>query len=207
MISAENVKNFLLSNILKPVEVKSGLTILSIVAFEYKKIRGLKPYNEFGTFVPVNYRRNDGSMDDPGAYCLYLPVTSEKARWEGVNMYGFPKFVADIEFSHRGHSSTDIVQHDGKNIVELSVRKRKAKIVASRLFCYTYKNGSILKTLIEMEGYVGIGHEAGEVNLKLGDHMVSDEIRKLDLSSEAIDYGYIPKMYSLLHKPGEFLKA
>ncbi|MCX6654267.1 MAG: acetoacetate decarboxylase family protein, partial [Candidatus Bathyarchaeota archaeon] len=172
-----------------------------------RAIGGLKPYNEFGTFIPVNYRRMDGTLGDPGVYCLHLPVTTERARWGGVAIYGFPKIVADIEFIHNKDATSCSVWHNGMTIVELTVKKAEPKMVTSRSFCYTYKEGKILKTLVETEGLVGTSQSKGGAKIELGTHMISDELRKLNLGEEAVQYQYIPQMYSLLHKPSERLPA
>ena len=112
LIARAKATDMLLSKRLEPIEISPGVGLLSIIAFEYKAIQGLKPYNEFGTFIPVNYRRGDGTLSDPGVYCLHLPVTTEMARWGGVAVYGFPKIAADIEFTHDENARAQLVLDD-----------------------------------------------------------------------------------------------
>ena len=206
-ISLSKARSVLPSKKLEPIEVKPGVGILNIAAFEYKAIGGMKPYNEFGTFIPVNYRREDGALNDPGVYCLHLPVTTEQARWGGVAIYGFPKIVADIEFIHNKDVVSCSVWHDGKTIADLSVRKLEPKTVTGKSFCYTYKDGNILKTLVETEGLVGTSQSIDGARLELGTHKIADELRNLNLGEEAVQYQYVPQMYSLLHTPSERLPA
>jgi hypothetical protein len=206
-VSLPQAKMLLPSRRLEPIEVKPGVGILSITAFEYKAIHGLKPYNEFGTFLPVNYRRVDGTLGEPGVYCLHLPVTTERARWGGVAIYGFPKFVAEIEFTHEKDATSCNVWHDGKTVAELVVEKVEPKRALNRLICYTYKEGFVLKTLVEAEGLVGTSKSVGGAKITLGTHKIADELRKLGVREEAVEYQYIPQMYSLLHTPSEHLIA
>ncbi len=206
-VSLSKAKTMLPSKRLEPIEVKPGLGMLSIIAFEYRAIEGLKPYNEFGTFIPVNYRKEDGSLGDAGSYCLHLRVTTERARYGGVAIYGFPKFVADIEFVYGKDATTCVVWHDGKTIAELSVKNVEPKRVTRRSISYTYKDGSVLKTSVDAEGLVGTSQVKDGAKFKLGTHRIADELRGLNLGPEAVEYQYIPQMYSLLHKPSERLPA
>ena len=204
-VSLSKAKAMLPSKRLEPLEVKPGLGMLSIIAFEYKAISGLKPYNEFGTFIPVNYRKEDGSLGETGSYCLHLPVTTERARYGGVAIYGFPKIVTDIEFVHEKDATNCVVWHDGKTIAELSVRNLEPKRATRRSISYTFKDGSLLKTPVDAEGLVGASQGEDGAKLKLGTHRIADELRGLNLGAEAVEYQYIPQMYSLLHKPSERL--
>ena len=206
-ISSEKARKMLLSKRLEPIEAKPGVAILSIIAYEYHNIQGLKPYNEFGTFLPVNYRGEDGSLGGPGVYCLHLPVTTEMARWGGVAIYGFPKIVAEIDWEHEKNSSSCAVWHDGKNVAKLTVNKLETKIATQKSICYTYKDGSILKSLVETEGHVGFSRKAGGAKLELGDHKIAEDLKQLEISHEAFEYQYIPKMYMLLHQPSEHLAS
>lgn len=206
-VSLSRARSVLPSKKLEPIEVIPGAGMLSIVAFEYKSIEGLKPYNEFGSFVPVNYRKGDGTLSDPGVYCMHLPVTTERARWGGVAIYGFPKIVADIEFVHKKNATSCSVWHDGKTIADLSVKKLETETILGKSYCYTYRDGKILKTLVETEGLVGTSQTMGGAKLELGTHKIADELRNLNLGEEAVHYQYVPQMYSLLHKPSERLPA
>jgi hypothetical protein len=206
-ISSEKARQVLPSKRLEPIEIKPGVAILALEAYEYHKIYKLIPYNEFGAFIPVNYRRDDGTLSEPGTYCYHLPVTTEMARWAGVEVYGFPKIIADIEFQYRGKSTSCVVWQDGETIAKLTVKKIETKMRAGKSICYTYKDGNILKTLVESEGLVGVGHEVDGAKLELGKHRISDDLRALKIGPEPIEYGYVQKKYMLLHKPSEKLKA
>ncbi len=57
------------------------------------------------------------------AYVWQLPVTTERARRGGVDMFGSPKFIADISFS-RGQGCAGLhACEGGKNILVLKGQK------------------------------------------------------------------------------------
>lgn len=118
-----------------------------------------------------------------------------------------PQIVAEIDFVHKNDSSTCIVWHDGKTIAELTVSKVEPKAQVGRELCYTFKDGETLKTLVETEGLVGVGNHKGGVTSRLGDHKFGEDLRRLDRGRDALQYSYVPQMYSLLHKPSEHLRA
>ena len=59
------------------------------------------------------------------AYVWQLPVTTERARIGGVEMYGYPKFLADIVFVDEGNMLACTLSEGGKDILTLKGRKLK----------------------------------------------------------------------------------
>ena len=57
------------------------------------------------------------------AYVWQLPVTTERARRGGVDMYGYPKFLADISFSREKDALACTLSEGGKNILVLKGQK------------------------------------------------------------------------------------
>ena len=92
----QGVKAILAKRHLNPKEIVPGETRLQIVACQMRSVQVSGPYNEVSIQVPVNSL--DESPDDKFAH-LYLPVNTEAARWPGVDIYGFPKFIARIDFT------------------------------------------------------------------------------------------------------------
>ncbi len=70
-------------------------------------------------------------------------------------------------------SSTRIVWHDGKTIAEFTVSRVDPESHVGRDLLYTFKDGEILKTLIETKELVGVDNKKGGATLKLGDHIFS----------------------------------
>lgn len=62
-----------------------------------------------------------------GPYVHRLPVITEEARWGGVEGYGFPEIVADINFADLGEVCRCTVRADGRDVIELEVKKSATK--------------------------------------------------------------------------------
>ena len=82
-----------------PREFASGETRLRIVSLEYRDVQIAGPYNEISIEFSI-----DPLDDSPGdkIAILFLPVTTEAARWPGVDIMGMPKFAADIDIKKEG---------------------------------------------------------------------------------------------------------
>ncbi len=197
----QNVRKLIPSDKLKPVETKPGKTVVVLIAFEYKHLDNIAPYNEFGVFVPVLYKKSDEDQGMLGSYCLHLPVTTERARYGGVAIYGYPKFVADITFEDLGDRVRCRVWADGKYIITLDVKKVETATKTSETYSFTVKDGKILRTLVQTYGLVGTSSIRGGASYILGDHPISTELRSLKIGKTALQYSYMPKLQSLLHKP------
>src|ERR1035441_3540784 len=120
------VRKLLPSSRLKPVLFVPGTAILSMVAMEYRQIIGLAPYNEFGIMVPVLYEPKVSIPGFPllfphwfkkaGLYVHHLPVTTQAAYELGIEVWGYPKIVAEIVFEDIGQARRCRLRAEGKDI-------------------------------------------------------------------------------------------
>jgi len=91
---------------LKPVSLGRGKTVYDIACFEYLDT-SIGPYNEVGLGVlclydpvinipilPVLFPKRFTAV----LYIHHLPVTTKTANDAGNEIWGYPKFQADIEF-------------------------------------------------------------------------------------------------------------
>jgi len=94
---------------LEPVTIAPGIGIVSLAAFEYRKLVSLEAYNEMGVMFPVRLRPTLSLPSVPlfrpewfadlGFYIWQLPVNKDDAREAGVRLWGFPKSLAEITFA------------------------------------------------------------------------------------------------------------
>lgn len=195
------IKEILPSKKLQPVEIKQNASIVMFIAYEYRKMEGIAPYNEFGIAIPTTYKANNL----PGSYVTHLPVTTEQARWGGVEIYGFPKFIADITFEDKPKICGSQVNLDNQKIVSLEVNKKDTRLESNEFYTYTVLGDKIVRTLVQYQGYVSTGTDKNGAKVELGTHPKSKEIISLGFEETPIQYTYSPMMQSLLHKPGEHL--
>ena len=210
--STASVKKYLPDPKMHPAEMTPGRCLVAFTAFEYRKT-DIDPYNEFSISVILSY----GKRPVPGlsilsqmmkrnfhAYVWHLPVTTEIARYGGVELYGFPKFIGNIAIKM------------GKDMVECVLSEKKSHILTltgpalktcpgkiTRYKTYPVRNGITLCGNV----YV-LHHEYAEtrntkgVSLSFGrDHPIAAELRGIGLSAKAVLFQYSPVNEAILFGP------
>lgn len=100
----------LLPDGLRAIRVPGRNAAIAFLSVEYHRIGdgAIEPYDEFAVVLPAAH----GSpapvpslaalSRGPSGYIWYLPVTTEPAEALGVDVWGFPKTVADITHEDDG---------------------------------------------------------------------------------------------------------
>jgi hypothetical protein len=213
------VRRLLPSGKLKPILLAPGITMVSLSGFEYRK-SDLNPYNEFAVAIPVQYEPLVNIPGLPlllhpalspqwyrkfGMYVHHLPVTTQLALDSGVEIYGYPKIIAEISFEETGGMRRCRLRAEGKEIVVLEVKKSATKARSMSFYSYTVKNGQLLRTLIQTQGQYCITRFPGGASYTLGDHPISEELKALGMGKTAVGRFYAPQLQSLLHPASERL--
>jgi hypothetical protein len=218
--SAEKVQGLLPTKKLKPVLLVPGIAMVALAAFEYRKIADVEPYNEFTVAVPVQYEPVVNVPGLPllfhpllspkwyrkiGMYVHHLPVTTPAARDFGVEIWGYPKFIAEIGFEETGEVRRCRLRAEGKDVVTLEIRKSAAAARSVSFYSYTIKNGQLLRTLIQTQGQYSIPRLPGGASWTLGDHPIAAGLKALGMGKTAAGRFYAPQLQSLLHQASERL--
>lgn len=217
---AARVRRLLPSNKLKPLLITPGTAMISIGAMEYRRIADLAPYNEFAIGVPVQY---DPAVNLPGLslffdplfspqrfkkfgiYIHRLPVTTQVAYELGVEIYGFPKTVEEIVFEDGDQIRHCQLSTEGRNTVTLKVKKMPTRFRPVSWHTYTVKDGQLLRTLVQTQGFYGISRSFGGASYVLGSGPIADELAALGMGKTALGCLYAPQIQSLLHPACERL--
>ena len=209
------VRKLLPTSKLKPAQLLPGTAILSMVAMEYRQIADVAPYNEFGIMVPALYEPTVNIPGLPllfphwfrrfGLYVHHLPVTTQVAYDFGVEIWGYPKIVAEISFEDVGQVRRCRLRAGGKDIVTLEVKKLATRTKSMNYYSYTVKDGQLLRTLIQTQGEYGIARFRGGASYTLGDHAIAEELRALGIAKTAVECLYARQVQSMLHPAGERL--
>ncbi len=217
---AAKVQRLLPSNKLKPVLLMPGTAMVALTAMEYRQIADVSPYNEFSISVPVQCEPTINVPGLPllfnpllspqwykkfGVYIHHLPVTTKEAYDLGVEIWGYPKFVAEVSFEDIDQIRRCRLRAEGKDIVTLEVKKLATKARPMSLYSYTVKNGQLLKTLIQTQGQYGITKFPGGASYTLGDHPIAEELKALRMGKMAVGRFYAPQVQSMLHPASERL--
>lgn len=192
-----------------PIELMPGRALIAFTAFEYRKT-DIDPYNEFAISFPITYARKPIPFVTAGlqmarrcisAYVWQLPVTTEIARQGGVDMYGYPKFIADIEFQKDSDALTCDLSEKGQKILSLkgSVLPTKPQKV-SRYITYSVIDEIVLQTnvFINPVQYAQTTSRRS-ARIELGTaHAICTTLKELELSPHPVAYQYSPLNQAIL---------
>jgi hypothetical protein len=209
--STDKVKRLLPLPDMHPVEAMSGRALVAFTAFEYRKT-DIDPYNEFSISFPITFRKKAipgitvlGMMARRyfTAYVWQLPVTTERARKGGVEMYGYPKFLADISFSRENDALTCTLSEGGKNILVLKGQKLKTSPEkVNRFKTFSVKDGVPLAANVYMNPIeFGKSMSGKAAQLTLGNHDIAKKLQEINLSPKPLFFQYMPVMEAILYGP------
>jgi hypothetical protein len=173
---------------LVPASPLPGRALCSLAFVDY--IDGdLDPYHEVAVAILV---REPGSARrrPAGAFIHQLPVDQSFTCEAGRTMWGFPKFLADIDIDvgARGAASVRLT-HDGDHV--LSLRIGAAPPLPSRgtaLDAFSYRDGVLRRTRWSLHGSGSRGRPGG-CRVELGDHPIAKELRGLGFPRHALMSG------------------
>jgi len=209
------VRELLPDDCLVPVEIVPGLAVVTLAAFEYRRMATLAPYNEFAVMVPVRYEPDwnipflpllDPDHYDVGFWVHHLPVTTQEACDVGIGVWGFPKVVAEIGFRDVGWVRHCDVWEDGEHVLTLSSAMGETRREARRFYAYSVLEGELVKTLVDTRGEYYAWNVPGRASFELGTHRVADELRDLEVQNFAIAGLFAFTTRSRLH-PGTAVAA
>jgi hypothetical protein len=161
-------------------ELAPGKTQVCIVIVDYKD-NDLGDYNEMGV---VFFVRPKGQPDaEVGSYIHRLPVNQSFTQQAGLEIWGFPKTVEEIDFTTTETSATCTLRIDGKQVVSLTVpRGGDGETPETPALGYTMMEGVPHRLEFSRGGKQELTQPGGEgVSLTLGDHVIAKELRSLGL--------------------------
>lgn len=193
----------------RPIELFPGRCLVAINCFEYHDT-DLGPYNE----VVVAFMMTHERLQLPGltallqlvrrrttAYVWQLPVTTAVARDGGLEIYGYPKFLADVRFSSTSERVSCAVSEGDRPIFTLDgpvLPTRPQRPL--RFVTYSMKNDVALVANIVLNPLaMCLKPWRRDVRLTLDDgHPIAQDLRALDMGSRPVLYLYSPKNESVL---------
>lgn len=120
-----------------------------------------------------------------GAFIHQLPVNQEFTLEAGRGIWGFPKFLADIDIDQAGPIARCELRHDGEFVLALSIRRGvRMPARGSSVDAYSHADGVLRRTAWSMQPG-GVRGRPGGAELTLGDHPIAKELRSLGLPRRA----------------------
>lgn len=164
----------------EPDEVAPGKTQLCIVIVDYRD-NDLGDYDEMGI---VFFVRPKGLPEaEVGAYIHHLPVNQGFTQQAGLEIWGFPKTVEEIDFTTRDDSASCTVRMGGQHVMTLKLpRGGDGETPDTPAVGYTLLEGVPHRIEFSRGGRQESTRPGGEgVSLELGDHAIAAELRSLGL--------------------------
>lgn len=207
--SSNKVKGLLPHPDMRSIELYPGRCLVAFTAFEYRKT-DIGPYNEFSIAFPITFRKRQ----IPGltaflqttrryisAYIWQLPVTTEIARAGGVELYGYPKFLADITFEKEKEWMACTLEEKGEKILSLKgniLPTVRGKI--SRVATYSVLDDIPLVANVVVDPIEFAQSRNRKVaNLEIGTgNTICEALGKIDLSQTPIMYQFCPLTQAIL---------
>jgi hypothetical protein len=138
-----------------------------------------------------------------GAFIHQLPVNQAFTLEAGRSIWGFPKFLADIDLDVTGSVARCSLHHDGDFVLSLSIRRGVTMPArGSSVDAYSRADGVLRRTAWSMEPSGVRGRPGGAV-LWLGDHPMAKELRALDLPRRAAFSSTIDHVHMQFQAPDE----
>jgi len=207
--STNKIKELLPHRAMNPIELYPGRCLAAFTAFEYRKT-DIDPYNEFSISFLITFNK----PQVPGitsaiqmirrcfsAYVWQLPVTTEIARVGGVELYGYPKFIADIEFSKSEDWITCDLSENGKKILTLKGRTlptTRGKI--TRFKTYSIKDDiPLVANVVQNPLQFAQSSRKQDAVIDIGtDHPIAEKLRGIELSPSPLMFQYSPVNEAIL---------
>lgn len=189
---------------LHPIEWNPGRCLVAFTAYEYRKIED-RPYNEVSISFPVSYLKRPIPLYSAiklftspvtTVYVWQLPVTTEFARAGGVDLFNYPKFIADIKFIKEKTSFTCILSASGSEILRMVGRvipTHKSQI--QRYVSFTFHDGILLSanTLVNPIECAS-SRRREDVVVEIGNqHPICKALKKIELSRYPFSYQFSPR--------------
>jgi hypothetical protein len=176
-----------------PVRIRPGRAALALTFFEYRDTT-IGPYNELsvallvspGRGSPLGLLRLLAGDRALGAHVLHLPVTTNVARAGGVELYGYPKFVAEIPIEVSGGKLHAELVHEGRRVLALDAPLPSGRgVPMPDLVTYSLLDGYLMRTRVRTH-CSAIPSRGRGVRLELSDldHPVARTLRGFGLPAE-----------------------
>jgi len=173
------------------VEIAPAKALFSLACIDYRD-NDLGDYNEVSFAFFVRERRAPRGIPYLGTvldflrsrvstYIVWLPVDQAFTREAGEKMWGFPKTLESIDFSHDGPRAVCTLRSQGKLVLTYSApRSGKRELPETTMSTYTHRSGRAHATRFASKAS-GVGFSMSGSDLVLGDHPFADRLRSLGL--------------------------
>jgi hypothetical protein len=202
------VRAVLPSDRLHPVQLPGGRALVAIFAFNYIETT-IGPYGElavaplavYGTRPPIGAvpALLEAGYPGFGMVVLHLPVTGTLARDGGRELWGYTKFVADMNFTNTPEYQQCRLGEEAAHILTLRVaRAGFVRRDSKPMITYSVLDGRLIRTTIPHRAVYRTAVGSKGSFLELGDHPMADSIKALGLSQKPMMTRYYVERGAIL---------
>ncbi|MBI5529612.1 MAG: acetoacetate decarboxylase family protein [Deltaproteobacteria bacterium] len=207
-LPTEEVQRRLPSTRLSPFRLTGGKSLLAVNCFEYRAT-SIGLYNEVSLSFPCLYDAwwnlpwaaplLEKYLGHSGVYVWHLPVTTRIARDAGRELWGYPKFVAEIGFEEKGGRTQCTLAEGGKTVVELALDHTRKEFDETRVHStFSIKDGKLMLTPISVQLGVSLRRMKPTAELRFGDHQLGRELAGMHISRRPVETRYLEPFRSVL---------
>ncbi len=203
IVSASAAQKLIAESGLRVAQILPGRTVCTIGAINYKD-SDLDTYHELALTFFVH---EPGSHPIPlisvwlgmargnlSAYVHWLPVDGELTCEAGRRVWGFPKFVTQIDIEAEGDIERSTLTVDGQLVLTQTVKMGGSRSFTDRKqIAYSLLDGVVSRIPSDMSAE-DLGARRGGATIELGSHPMADELRSLGLPKKALFTTYLGKM-------------
>jgi hypothetical protein len=193
-VDPARIKALMPSDKLFPVTVTPKKALFGVACFNYIDT-SIGPYGEvaivaaavYGDSRPIHLIPAIRETYDPrfGTVVLHLPVTTTRARDGGRGIWGYTKFVADMDFTITPEYLQCRLAEEDRHILTMRVARRGfAKKDYRPLSTFSVKDKKLIQTTIPQVGTVRNAFFPRGSFLELGDHEIARPLKELGLSDK-----------------------
>ena len=170
------------------IEHAAGKTEVVVLAFDHRAPDLLLPYQEISIGVPVE------RQGERGMVLLHLPVTTEDARWGGVENYGFPKAVHSVRIGQGEGGMRATLHAEGVHVLTLEVGEMIPAAGHMAFQNFTLRGDDrLVASTFDIDGQIARSEAAGGAHLSLGPHAIAAGLRELGVHGRSRSHWYVPK--------------
>ncbi|WEL22076.1 acetoacetate decarboxylase family protein [Halorhabdus sp. BNX81] len=177
-----------------PVGIRADSAAMTVLVVRYDRVgeETIPPYDEVGVLFPAV---EAGTRTIPLAsllrravsgYVETLPVTTEPARAFGVDIWGYPKLVADIDVTDEGKTRTATVRADGEPLLSTSIQRPPTLPARLTGYNFTLKDDRLLREPTKLRGRVGAWPATSRASVSFGEHPIGRRLSAIDVGDRAI---------------------
>lgn len=164
---------------LQPVPQEDGKAVVLYMTWEYRHT-DIGPYNEVGLTI-LSVAKQDPA---PAIYVADLPVTTEVANRAGQEIWGYNKFVTQIEVKGEGKRFASIV-HDPQSGLIASLegtRGGSVPVTPTDIQSFSLLQRQVIKTLVQVPTpWHASGGEGFLMTVGGSTHRMANNLRTLGL--------------------------